>query len=98
MIQVLKSIAKAMLALGLAVAWFVGTALAVSWMADDDSFLWLLFAYALPVGLYFQFQGPRIKKPSLYLLWFFVIVLGFVPAGLELLLAAFLLLNALGLL
>ena len=86
-----------MLALGLAVACFVGTALAVHWMAGDNSALWLLFAYALPVGLYFQFQGPRIKKPSLYLLWFFVIVLGFVPAGLELLFASFLLLYVLGL-
>ena len=95
--QVLRSITKAMLALCLAVAWFVGTALAVYYVAGDGNFLWLHIAYALPAGLYFHFQGPRIKRPSLYLLWFFVIVLGSVPAGLELLFAAFLLLNALGL-
>ena len=99
MIQVLKSIAKAMLALGLAVTWFVGTALAVYWMTGDPNPLILLYAYMLPPFiLYFHFQGPRMKTPSLYLLWYFVIVLGFVPAAFELMFAAGLLLNALGLL
>ena len=92
----LKSIAKAILALGLAVAWFVGTALAVYWMTGDP--MWVLFAHALPVGLYLHFQEAQIKTPSLLLLWYFVIVLGFVPAGLELMFAAWLLLEALGLL
>ena len=44
----LKSIAKAMLALGLAVAWFVGAALAVYWMAGDANPLIVLYAYMLP--------------------------------------------------
>ena len=94
--QVLKSIAKAILALGLAVAWFVGTALAVSWMTDNIM-LWL-FAYIFPPGLlYFHFQGAQIKTPSLLLWWYFVIAIGAALAGLELLFAAFLLLDALGL-
>ena len=94
----LKSIAKAMLALGLAVAWFVGTALAVYWMAGDDSFLWLLFAYGMPPPLlYAHFQGAQIKTPSLLLLWYFVIALGNALAAFELMFAAFSLLDALGL-
>ena len=96
MIQVLKSIAKAMLALGLAVAWFVGTALAVYEMTGDP--MWLLFAYGLPPPLlYAHFQGAQIKTPSLLLLWYFVIALGNGLAAFELMFAAWSLLGALGL-
>ena len=92
----LKSIAKAMLALGLAVAWFVGTALAVHWMAGDLNPLILLYAYMLPPSLlYFHFQGPRIKTSSLLLLWGVVMGLGVGLAAFELMLAAFLLLGLL---
>ena len=95
--QALKSFAKAMLALGLAVAWFVGTALAVYGMTGD--IMWLLFAYALPPGLlYGHFQGAQIKTPSLLLLWSVVMGLGVALAAFELMLASFLLLDALGLL
>lgn len=94
----LKSIAKAMLALGLAVAWFVGTALAVYWMTGDDNFMLLLFAYAMPPALlYFHFQGAQIKTPSLLLWWYFVIAIGVSLVAFELTFAAFSLLDALGL-
>ena len=92
----LKSIAKAMLALGLAVAWFVGTALAVYWMTGDLK--WLTSVYALPSCLlYFYFQGPKIT-PSLLLLWCLAIGIGAGLAAFELEFAAWLLLDALGLL
>ena len=92
-----KSIAKAMLALGLAVAWFVGTALAVHWMTGNP--LWLSVVYGLPSAcLYHYFQGPQIKKPSLLLLWSVVMGIGIGLATFELVFAASLLLNALGLL
>ena len=96
--QVLKSIAKAMLALGLAVTWFVGTALAVYWMTGDNRSLWLLFAYGMPPALlYFHFQGAQIKTPSLLLLWNVVIAIGNALVAFELMFAAFLLLDALDL-
>ena len=96
--QALKSIAKAMLALGLAVAWFVGTALAVSWMIGDANLLISLLAYAMPPALlYGHFQGPQIKTPSLLLLWGVVMGIGAVLAGFELEIAAWSLLDALGL-
>ena len=81
-----------MLALGLAVAWFVGTALAVYEMTGDP--MWLLFVYAMPPGLlYRHFQGPQIKKPSLLLLWDMVIALGGSLAAFELMFAAWFLLD-----
>ena len=96
--QALSPATRFLLVLCLAVAWFVGTALAVSWIAGDGSFIWLLFAYALPPGLlYGHFQGAQIKTPALLLLWSVVMGIGVTLAGLELLFAAFLLLDALGL-